>query len=148
MAVTFSILWQNHPTTKGDNAPCKSSGGKPNYKYQCAIRMGVCLTAAGVSMRTLRGARCWHGHGRKHVLRAQELASWLKTQIAQIGRVSVQKNVTHTDFAGKKGIVFFRNFWGRGGQGDHIDLWDGSRVRKGKLDYFQRSQEVWFWPIS
>ena len=48
----------------------------------------------------------------------------------------------------KTGIVFFRNSWGRGNQGDHIDLWDGSRVRKGGLDYFERSQEVWFWPIS
>ncbi|WP_074687063.1 T6SS effector amidase Tae4 family protein [Paracidovorax citrulli] len=29
---------------------------------------------------------------------------------------------------GRTGILFFRNYWGPGRQGDHIDLWNGSRV--------------------
>ncbi len=50
-------------------------------------------------------------------------------------------------FLRRTGIVVFRNFWGRTNTGDHIDLWDGSAVAKGNRDYFERSQEIWFWEI-
>lgn len=145
MPLKFSVLWANHPTTRGDDAPC-STNGKSNFENQCAIRMGVALKACGVNFATFRGARCWFGHS--HVIRAEELANWLKTQTTQIGKVEICKKVTYANFAGRSGIVFFRNFWGVGNQGDHIDLWDGSQIRKGDLSYFSRSQEVWFWPIA
>ena len=129
-------------------APCKTKGGAPAYPNQCAIRMGVCLQDAGVNLNFMRGVRCWHGHGRKHVLRAEELANWLKTQTAQFGTVEIKKRVTYKDYAGKKGIVLFRNFWGSGNQGDHIDLWNGSKMTYGELDYFQKSEEIWFWELQ
>jgi hypothetical protein len=56
--------------------------------------------------------------------------------------------VTHADYTGRSGIVFFQDFWGTGNQGDHIDLWDGTTVRTGARDYFSRSREVWFWQVS
>jgi len=57
----------------------------------------------------------------------------------------VRKNVTDTDFVGKRGIVYWQNFWGNDNQGDHIDLWDGARIAHGSNDYFERSEEIWFW---
>lgn len=67
---------------------------------------------------------------------------------------------------GKRGIVFFQNYWGPGNQGDHIDLWNGSRLtdwsswvrihsRLGAsvlhafadLSDYTKSQSVWFWPV-
>ena len=32
-------------------------------------------------------------------------------------------------------------------QGDHIDLLNGHQIAKGALDYFERSEEVWFWEM-
>jgi hypothetical protein len=42
----------------------------------------------------------------------------------------------------------WRNFWGTGNQGDHIDLWNGEEIAHGTLDFFIRSEEVWFWALG
>lgn len=48
------------------------------------------------------------------------------------------------------------NFWGTGMQGDHVDVWNGSKQASyishpdplAGDDYFERAQEVWFWEIA
>ncbi len=80
---------------------------------------------------------------------------WLNTRdasfvgsavISKRSKRGVQKSAS--DFAGKSGIVVCRNFWGTGNQGDHIDLWDGETLAHGAADYFNKSQEIWFWSLS
>jgi Type VI secretion system (T6SS), amidase effector protein 4 len=61
----FNELWLNHPGR--NRRPC-------NFTNQCAIRMGIALQKTNVNMSTFKGAKCWHGHEPKHILRAQELA--------------------------------------------------------------------------
>ena len=144
MSVSFGLLWANHPTSRGIDAPC-SSGGMSNFENQCAIRMSVALTSCGVSLATFRGAKCWHGHS-DHALRAQELADWLANGGCGFGSPTVHRNAKASSFI-SSGIVFLKNFWGTGGQGDHIDLWDGQRMTKGSSTYFAQSEEVWFWDL-
>jgi hypothetical protein len=137
--VFFQKLWDNHPYP--DN-PC-------NTKYfvnQCAIRMGVALENSGVNTRSFHGARCYKflKHSPKHILRAQELANWLKTQKHIVGDMKSYKNVESSDFANKKGIVFVKNGWGAT---DHIDVWDGKRMKGGDPQYFSLAEEVWFWEL-
>ena len=109
--------------------------------------MGVALDKSGVSMGTFRGAKCYPGlkHNPKHILRAQELANWLATQIQVVGDVKKHKNVTSSEFTGKKGIVFIKNGWG---STDHIDVWNGTKLKGGYAEYFSLGEEVWFWEIS
>jgi hypothetical protein len=38
-------------------------------------------------------------------------------------------------------------FGGSGNQGDHIDLWNGTQIARGDNEYFERSEEIWFWPL-
>jgi len=144
MAAAFGTLWANHPTNQGDLFPC-SNGGASNFDNQCAIRLGIALEKSGVSLKSFRGERCWFGHG--HVLRAQELADWLRHGTVAVGVPEIARNTTYASYSTRAGIVFFRNFWGSGNQGDHIDLWNGSSM-PGPGDhhsYFKRSEEVWFW---
>ena len=138
--LTFQKLWNNPPYP---NTPC-DSGYFPN---QCAIRMGVALGNSGVSLGSFRGAKCYPGlkHNPRHILRAQELANWLKTQRALVGNVAVHKNTNSKAFAGKRGIVFIKNGWG---PTDHIDVWNGSQLKGGSPTYFARGQEVWFWELK
>jgi Type VI secretion system (T6SS), amidase effector protein 4 len=148
--ITFDVLWDNHPWLRdGIERPC--SGGFDN---QCAIRLGVTLTRAGVSLASYRGASCWFGHGRQHPLRAEELKLWLNgpgadfAGTAKIARRSTRGPVAHHSYLGRTGIMLWRNFWGRGNQGDHIDLWNGEQIAHGTLDFFTRSEEVWFWEMA
>jgi hypothetical protein len=103
--------------------------------------MGVALDKAGVSLCTFRGAKCYPGlkHDPKHILRAQELADWLKTQQSIVGEVKTYKKVTSNDFKGKMGIVFIMNGWGAT---DHIDVWNGNAMKGGNPGYFSLGQEV------
>lgn len=146
----FSVLWDKHPANQVPpvNAPCSNESGTPNFANQCAIRMGVCLTDAGADLSSFRGVSCWHGHGRRHILRAEELGNYLKTRRDIVGTASIDKSPTLADYTSRRGIAFFLNFWGRGNQGDHIDVWNGSKMGKGSDSYFASAQEVWFWELD
>lgn len=91
--------------------------------------------------------RCYKGlnHKPKHILAAQELANWLANQSAIFGKVKKYKNVSSAQFQGKKGIVFIMNGWG---STDHIDIWNGSKLKGGRADYFSIGEEIWFWELS
>ena len=150
---TFVQLWNHHPAnlTPPVIHPCTDKDGNVpgSLENQCAIRLGLAFQACGVDTNGVHGARCWLHHGRKHILRVADIVPWIDRHEKLIGcrEKTVHHNVTFLDFVGKFGIVYFQNFYGRHNQGDHVDLWNGLlfRVAHGDLDYFQRSEEVWFW---
>jgi hypothetical protein len=149
MPLNFEQLWAAHPANNGIEAPCSNLDGVANFENQCAIKMGLMLQDAGVDFSTYPKSKCcWFGHDAKHVLRAEELAAWLKNRPAIFGTVKKLKHTSSDAFLGKTGIVMCRNFWGKGMQGDHIDLWNGAEFADGEIDYFERSQEVWFWATA
>lgn len=148
--VTFNELWENHPWLKdATERPC--SGGHDN---QCAIRLGVAFLRSNISLASYRGVFCWSGHGREHPLRAEEMKVWLNSSGADfVGSAEIAQRragapISHHAYLGRTGIVMWRNFWGAGNQGDHIDLWNGEEIAHGTLDFFIRSEEVWFWALG
>jgi hypothetical protein len=151
MTVDFKKLWDNYPLDEknGGNPPCHTNG-KWNHDNQCAIRMGVCFNDAGMSLSSCRGLCCFYKHGRKHFLRAKELALWLESSSRFLRTVDKKKKVNHVSYTGKKGIVFFKrlhtpedNY-----RGNHIDLWNKDVLMHGESRYFELSKEVWFWEID
>ncbi len=145
--VTFSTLWAKHPANNANDAPCRDKKGARAYGNQCAIRLSVLFADTGLSTASFKGACCWHGHGRLHILRAEEMANWLATQ-PNFGKPQKKKKVTSTDYDGRTGIAFFKDAFKNGI--DHIDLWDGvtrKRLGLGDVSYFGLAQELWFWDI-
>ena len=155
MPVPFQTLWRNHPRNQSprQEAPCRDASGSRAFENQCAIRMSVCLTRSGVKLPAFRGARCWHGHGDRHILRAEQMATWLRDSRIfgdpHVARAGSGVALAASSYASRTGIIFFRNFWGPGNQGDHIDLWRFSRMsgNEFRASYFQQSQEIWFWRV-
>lgn len=141
----FDRLWAAYPT---EYAPCVPSDGSIPFANQCAIRFGIALGDGGVDLRTFPGVRCWHGHGGKHLLRGEELAAWMKSKPSMFGRAEIRTGSDESTYYGRRGLIFCRNFWGEGNQGDHIDLWNRDRMAGGSPGYIARSQEVWFWEID
>ena len=148
----FRKLWENHPT--GD-FPC-STNGKKNFDNQCAIRMGSCFERSGIPTRRWPVRRCWQHKGEdSHILAAEELANTL-TKITIPGITIVEKysgaeGMKRID--NRKGIVFFKDFYGPGMQGDHIDLWNGWRLSSFSSvlsiytpfgSHYEKGA-VWFW---
>jgi hypothetical protein len=151
----FADLWAHHPALQSPPViePCLT-GGRSNYDNQCVIRLGVAMTGAGLSLSTFPGAFCWHGHGRKHPLRVEQFKLWLNSDRAtfvpyaeKYKRDSRGRQTSYHAFLGRQGIAAFLDFWGANNTGDHIDLWDGSTVAHGDRGYFERSREIWFWPL-
>lgn len=141
----FDKLWNAYPH---EYSPCKLSNGDPSFPNQCAIRFGVALADGGIDVSGFNGARCWHGHDGKHLLRGEELAAWMKRNRAVFGSVVIKANADQSTFLGKRGLIFCRNFWGPGNQGDHIDLWNRNHMSTGSPEYIARSAETWFWEID
>ena len=131
--ISFSNLWSNHPTVASifDDAPCKTNGSK-NFPNQCAIRMSVAFDKSGIDTalfdKMFPNRRCWFNHGKGHILAAEEMAAWVEAS-GMFGHGDVfdgDKGFDRID--GKTGIIFFKDYYGTGNQGDHIDLWNGSRL--------------------
>lgn len=175
--ITFRKLWDRHPTIAGDDNPCTTKN-KKNFQNQCAIRVGAALARCGYDTRRIPGARhCWHHPTASgHVLAAEELAQGL-ARVPVPGLAPVER-YSSSEFmdkaAGKTGIVFFKDYWHRSQDtqgsptGDHIDLWNGSRLtdwrtwarfhmRIGNIgmhslsdnvsDYLA-SEQIWFWRVG
>jgi len=181
--VTFNKLWENHPTITGDDNPCKTNG-KPHVPNQCAIRMGVSLARCGVNISHLPGVlHCWHKHDKSlgHVVRAEELAKGLEKHSVFLPGVQKIQKVNPEEFkdtlGGKRGIIFFKDYYQRTNNGkkesfrnrsgDHIDLWNGSRLTDFRtwsrihlriggygihslfddVSDYEESKSIWFWRI-
>ena len=154
------MLWNNHPTIKGE--PSLLDRGA--YEYQCAVNLSAALIRSGVNMNSYRGQLSWQKGNPKYAIRAQELADWLASPVNQIfSKVEKYSGTEAFDkIRGRSGVVFFQNYWGRSHQGDHIDLWNGYRLtnlrsfvqiylRIGMIGLdadYKESQSVWFWPIQ
>ena len=128
--LSFKKLWDAYP----DDPPCKDT-----FTNQCAIKVGAALARNGIDTTRLVDAKrhCWfHQHGEGHVLAAEELAAGLKK--ARLPGLQTAIVTSGEEFksrvAGKKGIIFFKDYWLRSNDrpeqptGDHIDLWNGSRI--------------------
>lgn len=143
-SISASTIWKNHPFP---NSPCSTK----DFPNQCAIRMGVALEKSGVDTSSFDkmypNRRCYKGfgHSPKHILAAQELANWMTKNESIFGKVKKLTNATSAEFQGKEGLVFIMNGWGAT---DHIDIWDGSKMKGGSTNYFSLGKEVWFWKLD
>ncbi len=162
--VKFGDLWKSYP---GDD-PCNKE-----FKNQCAIRVGAALAGCSVDTTRLvsKKRHCWyHKSSDGHVLAAEELAAGLnKTRVPGIGLPQkFEGEGFRAKIAGKKGIVFFKDYWMRSVDrpasptGDHIDLWNGSRltdwsswarIRFGIVipnlwSDLEKSKQVIFWQVQ
>ena len=165
--ITFKQLWDNHPTVKEEDNPCDSS-----LNNQCAIKLGTALHRCGVNITGV--PQCWFGHkGQGHYLLAEELAKGLsRTNIPGIHLAKKYPGASfRANILGQTGIIFFKDYWRRtyngvtesfrNRSGDHIDLWNGSRLTawtswfriswgitiEGRWSDFYDSRSVWFWKV-
>ncbi|WP_420129483.1 type VI secretion system amidase effector protein Tae4 [Longimicrobium sp.] len=153
--ITFDSLWASHPNLPNVTYPCTDKDGKivPGLENQCAMRMGICLQKAGMDLSSYPGKRCSDypalKHKPAHILVAQQLADWLKIKLGKSRFTRFKKPDPYAQLKkatkGKKGIVFFMNFYGAGG--DHIDLWNGGKAISDFQNYVD-STEIWFWEIK
>jgi hypothetical protein len=159
---SFQTLWKNHPNITGEGHPIRN---EKEFDNQCAIELYKDLEDSGVDVSGYPGTVVKYG-GRHYALRATEVAQWLDS--ARSGMPKTQKykgdetkNIFST-LSGKTGIIFFRHYWGVNHQGNHIDLWDGSKltarfsswirvhfgiVIDGLWSDYRGAEEIWFWPI-
>ena len=155
----FTTLWNNHPNIKGEEPLLD----KEDYENQCAINLYAAFERSGVDITTFHGQLSWQKSKPKYAIRAQEVANWLATQNGVIaGRVRKFSGKEIFDkIKGKRGVIFFQNYYGPGNQGDHIDLWDGHRLthlrsiaqiylRFGPIGFgsdYRKAESVWFWTV-
>lgn len=142
--IQFANLWKNHPYPQ---SPCNTS----LFENQCAIRMGVALEKTGVDTsgfdKKFPQRRCYPGlkHSPRHILAAQELASWLDSPPYFFGTKEVIKTNRAAKLKDRKGIIFVQNGWG---STDHIDVWNGTDMKGGAPDWVDYGDAIWFWEIK
>jgi hypothetical protein len=142
--VTFAKLWEAYPTGHPYTDP---QTGKPpkGYENQCAIRVSRAIHGAGIEMKSFNGASVRMDQLKTAIL-ATQLAAWLELQ-PFCGLPREPENVTGKEWErkmnGRTGIVYFENYWRRGGEtrtatGDHIDLWNRNRLTPSPVNSVRR----------
>lgn len=164
-AIKFSDLWKSYP----NESPCD----KKTFSNQCSIKVGAALAKCGVNTISLapKNRHCWlHKEAEGHVLSATDLATGLRT--VKIPGISAPIEIEAMNFkakiAGKKGIIYFEDYWLRPEDrpekptGDHIDLWNGSRLTEasswlrvqlgisyeGVWSDLEKAKKIIFWRIE
>ena len=160
---TFAQLWAHHPNIKGDGPLLD----KAVYQNQCAINVSAALLRSGVDMSRYTGVWSWEKDKPKYAIRAEELARWLATGAAHLPTKLSQfvgKDVAHAfdKIDDKTGIIFLKDYYGPGMSGDHIDLFNGSRMTERtswiRINWgiswdsvwsdFKKAKEIWFWQMA
>jgi hypothetical protein len=148
------ISWSKLYTLHGkEEYPCDQKA----FENQCAIRLGHGLRFMDINMRDFQGATCGlKGHDPNpkennpgHILRARELANYLRAQTRRVGKVKIYKKATPKDFENRRGIMFIQKPTGLKGL-DHIDLWDGQKLKTREIkdnSWISACDQVWFWDL-
>ncbi|NHH89613.1 type VI secretion system amidase effector protein Tae4 [Pseudoalteromonas sp. MB47] len=166
----FNDLWENFPEKELIRARCqnKQTNSSSPFGNYCAINLSDALIKSGVSTAGAKVKKCWGHAGMKHILLAEEMASWLKTSnFNWLGDLQkINPKTFQDDLDGKTGIIFFKDYWQRGSEsvtnrsGDHIDLWNEDQITSGGMltrsiyEFFgvvsdlNNSKDIWFWEIK
>lgn len=156
--VTFAKLWESYPS--GHPYIDNKTGEPPKgYENQCAIKVSVAIHGAGIEMKSFKSASVTLNNLKTAVV-ATQLAEWLKLQ-PFCGIPKEAENVTGKDWEnkikGRTGIIYFEDYWHRSGEtktatGDHIDLWNGSRLTANATNNLRRigvNSIQWLpWPLD
>lgn len=159
---TFAQLWAHHPNIKGDGPLLD----KAVYENQCAINLSAALMRSGVDMSKYTGVWSWQKDKPKYAIRAEELANWLATGAAHLPAKLMQFSGKEVKDAfdkidEKSGIIFMKDYYGPGMSGDHIDLFNGSRLTnisswfrinwgisiEGYWSDYTKAKAIWFWQL-
>jgi Type VI secretion system (T6SS), amidase effector protein 4 len=148
--VTFKELWAAYPSgkphqgvhaadVKDHKGNVIAKKGDLLYLDQCAIKVSVALHAVDVDLKSFNVGPSDKVNGKKVALRAQEMGVWLN-RMPFCGLPIKPKDITGADWEDKiedlTGIIVFEDYWARSSgeaqagdpTGDHIDLWNGSRL--------------------
>ena len=136
--IKFQTMWDNY----ANGHPCQDSKGQvpSGYDNQCAMRLGYALEKSGVSFSSFHGGRCPCANKKGGmVASAQALADWLGPHsFSGCPKPETYTGKTAFDkIEDRTGILFLSNYWQRSTDkgstrtGDHIDLWNGSRLTSG-----------------
>ena len=167
----FKTLWDNYPDAEETKAKCQNKQAnetKPFDNY-CAILMSECFIKSGIDLSPCPSKyKCWSHLGPRHIILAENLADWLaNSPPSGFGKVEkIQLTTFQKALSGRAGVVFFKDYWQRPGEsfegrsGDHIDLWNNSRITEGSMVYraiieflgfvsdLSKSREIWFWEVK
>ena len=163
-------MWDNFPDDEAVKKKCfnKQTSGSVPFDNYCSIVISECFNQSGVSLESCPGVKCWSHAGKKHVIRAEQLAIWLSTNPPNgFGeRENIEPGEFQKQLTGRTGVVFFKDYWSRGNEisgnrrGDHIDLWNKNRITGGSMLYrsiiellglvsdLNKSRGVWFWEVK
>jgi hypothetical protein len=165
----FRLLWADYPRGSPDGV-LRGIGwgdliGNPNYENTCAIRMSICLAAAGQPVRSSQGMKALAGpvKGSPIEVRQDSISRYLEQQWGAPLKFNAKE--AEGKINGRDGVVSFFgiNGYNVGGRnGGHIDLIDGTVSERGLFGYIwsrslqysygthgymDRSESVWFWEM-
>lgn len=143
--VKFAALWANYPDYKPYIDP-KTGEPPQGYSNQCAIKVSVAFHKSGIEMKSFTAKTIGVSpkdfgrveiNGKATATLAVQLAAWLNKR-PFCGLPQQPENITGEDWGkkikGRTGIIYFEDYWMRTNDnesqptGDHIDLWNGSRL--------------------
>lgn len=122
--LSFKKLWASHPTVKGEQPLLDTKTYETNAPSTCMRRLNAPASTSRLSVASFPGRRT----SRNTLFVPKSWPTGLRRPLVGCTGLRNSRGEAFDKIEGKRGIVFFQNYWGPGNQGDHIDLWNGSRL--------------------
>ena len=124
-----------------------------NYRARNLIKIGLGQVLGTNYDETITGPD--QPFMERFFVKAQDLAEEINRSFDKPDFSGTGPEFLKSPFRACKGVIFLGDFWGSGGAGDHIDLWDGEAQTlnvtgtvEGSLDEIKRSKALWLWVIG
>lgn len=143
-----TIIEKYYPKPYNKTPPnCQDANPDGTWKWgnQCAIRMSIALSGAGVSLKGYTDPKCSHGHARG----ARSLANWIwrmkllcpPEQYTGPDALTIKDKIKDRD-----GLIYFHNLDGEEGN-DHIDLYRNNNTQATYSNLWT-AVEYWFFELN
>jgi len=166
----FNTLWKNFPQKAPIEKKCRNrqKTSDTSFENYCAILLSECFIRSGIDISHLKADKCWSHSGKKHIIRAEEMANALKSNTPNgfTKAIKVNPGSFQTLLKDKTGVIYFKDYWQRDKEtfhnrsGDHIDLWNKDEITSssmftrsileflGRVSDLNKSKEIWFWEVK
>jgi hypothetical protein len=148
--MVMGIALHLYPRKDRGQTTLRDLANSPEYKYKNLAKMGIASIFGGAYDETV--APYNQPFMDRFFVKAKDLAQNITDKFGAPdfsgNGETFLKSADHT----KKGVMYLGGFW-HGGTGDHIDLWDGSRLNvtgtaedSGKE--IGASKVIWLWVVK
>jgi hypothetical protein len=148
--MVMGVALHLYPRKELGEATMRDLANSTDYKFRNLAKMGLAAIYGDKYDESVAGFD--QPFMDKFYVKAKDLANHINDKYGRPDFVGDGQGYLKSKFSASKGVMYLGGFW-HGGHGDHIDLWDGSKLNVtgtpgDSISEIVASKVIWFWLVQ